>query len=103
MTTRPALRSYQAPIERLGGDAELDDEIVAEVLRLSLAALFPPQPDERRFVRAHDDPGVRAAKKMAAGTVTSCGRMWIHDFLRNELYAYVCSADREPSRQRVVV
>ena len=58
---------------------------------------------QRGFVRAHDDPCVRAAKEMAAGTVTSCGRMWIHDFLRNELYAYVCSADREPSRQRVVV
>ena len=39
-----------APVERLGGDAELDDEIVAEVLRLGLAALFLPQPDQRGFV-----------------------------------------------------
>jgi hypothetical protein len=54
------------PVERLGGDAELGDKIVAEVLRLGLAALFLPLPDQRGFVRAHDDPRVRAAKEVAA-------------------------------------
>ncbi len=99
---RPVLRSYQARL-KASVDAELDDEVVAEVLRLDLTTLFLPQTDQRGFIRAHDDACVRSAKKMAAGTVTSCGRMWIHDFLRNELCAYVCSAERDPSRQRVVV
>ena len=52
-----------ATVERLGGDAELDDEIVGEVLRLSLAALFLPQPDEGGFVRAHDYPASEPPRK----------------------------------------
>ena len=52
-------------IERLGYDAELDDEVVDEVLRLGLAALLLPQPDQGGFVRAHDDPCVRAAEEVA--------------------------------------
>ena len=66
VTTRPVLRSYQAPVERLGGDAELDDEIVAQVLGFDFAALFPPQADQRRLVGAHNDPGVRAADEQPA-------------------------------------
>ena len=54
------------PVERLGGDAELDDEIVRQVFGFDLAALFLPQPDQRRLVWAHDDPGVRAADEVAA-------------------------------------
>lgn len=37
-------------VEPLGGDAELDSEVVAQIFRLGLAALFLPEPDERRFV-----------------------------------------------------
>ena len=47
-------------------DAKLDDEIAGQVLRLDLAALFPPQPHQSRLVIAHDDPGVRAADEVAA-------------------------------------
>ena len=54
------------PVERLSGDAELDDEIVRQVLGFGLAALFLPQPDQRRLVRAHDDSGVRPADKKPA-------------------------------------
>jgi hypothetical protein len=32
------------PIEVLGGEAELDDEIAGEVFRLDLASFLPPQP-----------------------------------------------------------
>ena len=39
------------PVQRLGGDAELDDQIVAEVLRLGLAPLFLPQADQRGLIR----------------------------------------------------
>ena len=73
---RPVLRSYQRPVERLGGDAELGDKIVAEVLRLGLAALFLPQPDQRGFVRAHVDLRVRAAEEVAAIIRLSCE--WLH-------------------------
>ena len=69
-------------VERLGGDAELDDEIVAQILRLGLAALFLPQPDQRRLVSAHDDPGVRAADEVAAVLRLSCECSRLHDFLR---------------------
>jgi hypothetical protein len=34
-----------------------------EVLRLELAALLVPEPDERPLVIAHDDPSVRAANE----------------------------------------
>jgi hypothetical protein len=69
-------------VKRLGGDAELDDEFVAAVLGLSLAALFFPQPDERRFVRAHDDPGVRSADELAAVLRLSCENLEFHGFLQ---------------------
>src|SRR5579864_1959094 len=49
------------PVERLGGDAELRDEIVREVLRLDLAALFAPKANKGGFIGTHDDAGVRAA------------------------------------------
>ena len=57
-------------------DPELDDEVAGQVLRLDLAALFLPQPDQGGFIVAHDDPGVRAADEIAAvyflGTDFSC-------------------------------
>ena len=53
------------PVEVLGHGAELDDQVVREVLGLDLAALFPPQAEQGGFVVAHDDPGVRAADEAA--------------------------------------
>ena len=55
-----------APVEVLGDDPELDDEVAGKVLRLDLAALLPPQPHQGGLVIAHDDPGVRAADEVAA-------------------------------------
>ncbi len=55
-----------APVERLCGEAELDDEIVAQVLRFGFAAFFLPEPDQRGLVRAHNDPCVRPADELAA-------------------------------------
>ena len=54
-----------AAIEVLGHDAELDDKVAGQVLRLDLAAFLPPQPEQGRFVVAHDDPGVRAADEVS--------------------------------------
>ena len=69
-------------IESLGSDAELHHEVFAEVFRLGLAALFLPQPDQRGFFRAHDDPGVRAAEELAAGRTIFLWLQEIHIFLR---------------------
>ena len=33
---------------------------------LGFAALLPPKPEQGRFVRTHDDPGVGAADEIAA-------------------------------------
>ena len=52
------IRLVPAPIEVLGGDAELDEQVAGEVLGLDLAPLFAPQAEEGRFVVAHDDPGI---------------------------------------------
>ena len=62
----PGIGLIPAPVQVLGGEAELDDEVAGEVLRLDLAALFPPQPEQGGLIVAHDDPGVRAADKVTA-------------------------------------
>jgi len=71
------------PIERLGHEAELDDEVGGQVLGFDFAALFPPQAQERAFIRAHDDAGVGPADEMAADTCGSCYRLRTHDFLQS--------------------
>jgi hypothetical protein len=55
-----------APIEVFGREAELDDQVAGQVLRLDLASLFPPEAQEGPFVVPHDDAGVRAADEVAA-------------------------------------
>ena len=55
------------PIEVLGDVPELDDEVARQVLGLGLAALLPPEPEQGRFVGAHDDPGVGAADERHGG------------------------------------
>jgi hypothetical protein len=59
-------------IELLGGDAELDDEVGREVLRLDLAAFLLPEPDKRGFIVAHDDSRVSAANKPPAAVREQC-------------------------------
>src|SRR5262245_55852739 len=53
-------------IELLGCPSELHDEIGREVLRFGLAPFLAPQADQRGFITAHDDAGVRAADEGAA-------------------------------------
>ena len=53
-----------APVEVLGDEAELDDEVAGEVLGLDLAALFSPKAKQGGLVVAHDDPGVGAADEV---------------------------------------
>ena len=45
---------------------KLDNEVARQVLRLDLAPLFPPKAEQGGLIVAHDDPGVRAADKIAA-------------------------------------
>ena len=46
------------PVQFFGHEAKLDDEVAREVLRLNLAALLPPEPEEGSLVVAHDNAGV---------------------------------------------
>ena len=54
-----------APVQLLCGQAELDDKVARQVLRLDFSALFAPKPQEGALIVAHDDPGVRAADKVS--------------------------------------
>jgi hypothetical protein len=58
-----------AAVEVLGDDPKLDDQVVGQLLGYDLAALLPPQPNERGFVLAHDNARIRPADK--AATVVS--------------------------------
>jgi hypothetical protein len=44
----------------------LNQQVAGQILRLDLAALFPPKPQQRRIVVSHDDPGVRTPDERAA-------------------------------------
>ena len=63
----PRIGLVPTPVKVFGDDPELDDEVARQVLRLDLAAFFPPQPQQGGLVIAHDDPGVRAANEVATG------------------------------------
>jgi hypothetical protein len=54
-----------APVQLLGDAAELDDKVLAEVLRFGLTPLLTPEPDKPRLVIAHDDASVGAAYERA--------------------------------------
>ena len=71
----PGIGLVPASIEVLGHRRELDKEIAGQVLWLGFAALFAPEPDQRLLVIAHDDPGVRAAHKVAAARTFQQGRV----------------------------
>src|SRR5271169_824410 len=60
----PGIGLIPASIELLRRKPKLDDQIPRQVLRLDLAPLLPPQPDQGLLVGAHDDPSVRATDKM---------------------------------------
>ena len=62
----PSIALVPSPVQRLGGDAQLDDKVVNQILRLGLPALFPSQPDQRELVGAHDDLRIRAAQELPA-------------------------------------
>jgi hypothetical protein len=62
----PGIALIPEPIEVLGHQAELDDEVVGQVFWLSLAPFLAPEADQFLFVDTHDDPGIGAADEMAA-------------------------------------
>src|ERR1700722_6800784 len=62
----PSIALVPSPVQRLGGDAQLDDKVVAQILRLGFPALFLPEPDQSSLVWAHNDPRIRAADELPA-------------------------------------
>ena len=71
-------------VKILGCFPELHDEVAGQVLRADLAPLFAPKADQRVFIGAHDDAGVRTTDEPAAVSVTDvlahCG------LLRNPVF-----------------
>jgi hypothetical protein len=51
----PGIGLVPAPIEVLGDQAELNDEVAGEVVGLRLAALFAPQPQQGCLIRTQAD------------------------------------------------
>ena len=47
-----------ASVQVLGCRAELDGQVVGQVLRFDVTAFFMPQTQHRSLVLAHDDPGI---------------------------------------------
>src|SRR3984885_16116874 len=62
----PSIALVPRPVQRLGGDAQLDDKVVAQILWLGPPRLFLPEPDQPRLVGAHDDSRLRAAEELPA-------------------------------------
>jgi hypothetical protein len=60
----PGIGLIPAPIEVLGHNPKLDQEIAGQVRRFDLAPLFPPEPHERTLIIAHNDSGIRAADEI---------------------------------------
>jgi len=55
-----------APVQVLGRNAKLNDQIAGEILRLHFAPLFSPEAEERGFIVPDNDPGVRPADEVAS-------------------------------------
>jgi hypothetical protein len=51
----PRVAFEPVAVEGFGDNPELDDEVAGEVLRLDLAVLLPPEPEQGGLVRAHAD------------------------------------------------
>jgi hypothetical protein len=62
----PGIALIPAAVELLGHRAELDNEIICEVLRFDLAPLLAPQPQQGGLVVPHYDSGIRSADRTAA-------------------------------------
>jgi hypothetical protein len=54
-----------ASVQLFGCHAELDHQIARKVLRLGLTSFLAPQANQGCFVIAHNNPGIRAANKVA--------------------------------------
>jgi len=57
----PGINLIPVPVQVLGRQTELNDEVAGEILWLDLAALLPPEPEEGGFIapmiiRASDPP-----------------------------------------------
>src|SRR5258708_138944 len=83
-----AVQLEPAPIEVLGRDAELDDEVAREVLRFVFPPFLLPEPYERGFIGAHYDSRVGAADERASCLTWCARRPSSHCFLLNGASAY---------------
>jgi hypothetical protein len=69
----PSIGLVPASVKALSGESELDNEIAGQVLRLNLASLFSPQPQQGGLVSSHDGSGIRTTDESAPGRyITYC-------------------------------
>jgi hypothetical protein len=61
----PGIGLIPAPVQVLGRNTKLDHQVTREVLRLDLAALLAPEPNQRPLVTPHDNSCIRAADEGA--------------------------------------
>jgi hypothetical protein len=61
----PGVALVPAPVEILRDRPKLDSQVVRQILRLNLAALLPPKPQQGSLIVTHNDPGIRAANEGA--------------------------------------
>jgi hypothetical protein len=73
----PGVALVPMPVERFGHQAELDDKVARQVLRLGVPPFLAPQADEGSFIAAHDDPSVGAADEEAPVQL-NCSRLMSH-------------------------
>ena len=67
-----------APIEVLGGEPQLDNEVARQVLWFDLATLFLPKAQQGTLVLAHDGADVRPANEVTPGCLAVCPNLLFH-------------------------
>src|SRR5262249_4448247 len=69
----------RAPIEALGREPELHEQVTRIIRRLCLTPLLLPKPEEGGLVAPHDNPCVRATEERAAlDRLASFHCIWLH-------------------------
>jgi hypothetical protein len=86
------VRFVPVPVQVFSHCPELDKEITRDILRLDLAPLLSPQPQQSRLVLSHDDPGIRAANEGATITL-------LPNFRRRSYIAFSVAGPNTKSRK----
>jgi hypothetical protein len=76
----PGIGLIPVPVQLLGRNTKLNNEIAREVFGLDFTPLFLPQPEEGGLIGTHNDPSIRPADEVAT-TSRLFPQMRPHGFL----------------------